>query len=159
MGCLLLSGGSASRRSRDASPGVSPSPHQSTACRTDRPSSSVIVRSASPALRSASRTAASRSPSAASTSTANPSSRRGSRRVLCAALPGHPVPPAVLPASQTADSSHLLVDTGPSFSRKRLRTSRAVITDDLDLLHVPPSRFQNPMCHTPLSFRVRSRGG
>jgi Resolvase, N terminal domain len=62
------------RRSRITSRNMMPLPHQSAASRTDRLSSSVIVRSASPARRSVSRTAASRFPSAVSTSTAKPSS-------------------------------------------------------------------------------------
>ena len=73
---VLTAWPSSSRSNRVISRTVTPLPHQSTASRTDKPSSSVIVRSACPARRSASRIKASRSPSAVSTATANLSSRR-----------------------------------------------------------------------------------
>jgi hypothetical protein len=92
----LPPGGSrASCRSRDTSRTVrAPLPHHSTACRSDRPSSEVIVCSASPARLSVSRTAPSRSPSAVSTATARHSAGVPGRHVPCAVPPGHPTPTA-----------------------------------------------------------------
>jgi hypothetical protein len=133
----LPSGGSrASWRSRETSRTVTPLAHHSTASRSDRPSSMVIVCSASPARLSASRTAASRSPSAIRTATAKPSSGVPGRHVPCAVPPGHLTLSAAPPASPTADSSHLpyrhqsFIDTGLSLGPKQLPTSQAVTATD-----------------------------
>jgi hypothetical protein len=48
-----------------------------------------------------------------------------------------------------------LIDTGLSLSRKQLPTTRAVITDDVDLLHVPPTSLTDPMSDTPAARRAR----
>jgi hypothetical protein len=86
---------------------VTPPPHQPTASRSERPSSSVIVRSACPARRSASRTRASSSPSAVSTATAKTSSRRSRSARSCAVPLGHLTLSAAPLALPIADSSHL----------------------------------------------------
>jgi hypothetical protein len=101
------------RRSRVTSRTVTLLPHHSTASRTERPSPSVIASNAPPARRSASRIVWSRSPSAVKTSTANLSSRRSDRRVLYAVPPAHLTLSVAPPASPTADSSHLPIDTRP----------------------------------------------
>jgi hypothetical protein len=116
---------------------------------TDRPSSSVITRSAAPARRLASRTARLRSPSAVSTATANVRVGVPGRHVLCAALLGRLARAAMLPASSTVDSS---LDPSSPWMRHRPRpstTSWAVTVDPVDLFRVPPSRFQDPLCCTP----------
>jgi hypothetical protein len=83
-----------------------------------------------------------------STATAKASSLRPGRHVLCAGPRGHLTLSAVPPALPIADSSHLpyrhrsLYRHRPLLSRKRLVMSSAVITDDLDLLHVPPLDFE-----------------
>jgi hypothetical protein len=45
------------------------------------------------------------------------------------------------------------IDTGLSLSRKQLPTARAVITDDLDLLHVPPADFKIRCATHPMHGR------
>ena len=133
----LPPGGScASWRSRVTSRTVrAPLPHHATASRSDRPSSS-------------------RSPSAVSTLTAKPSSRRPGRPVLCAVPPAHLTLSVAPLASPTADSSHLL------YRRRALSTpashSGLSPSDDSRGQHPPlkpdsrtPSRFRNPLCHTP----------
>jgi hypothetical protein len=119
-------------------------------CRTTRPLPqrqalpSVMVCSACPARRSASRTGASRSPSAVSTATARASSRRSRSADVCAAPPGHPT------MTVASLASHLPHRRRPFHKvPKQLPTTRAVITDDLEPVSRTPSRFQNPMCHTP----------
>ena len=73
------------------------------------------------------------------------------RPVLCAVPPGHLTLSVAPLASPTADSSHLRSSTPAlSLSPKQLPTTRAVITDDLDLLHVPPTDFKI-RCATHLS--------
>jgi hypothetical protein len=72
------------------------------------------------------------------------------RHVVCAVPPGHSAPTGVLPASPTADSSldssSLEISTRPKQQTRRCsghqRQSRPVSRT--------PSRFQDPMCHTPL---------
>jgi hypothetical protein len=49
------------------------------------------------------------------------------------------------------------IDTGLSLSRKQLPTTRAVITGDVDLVHVPPADLKIP-CATHLMHRRKSPG-
>jgi hypothetical protein len=125
---------------------------------TDRPSSSVITRSAFPARRLASRTARLRSPSAVSTATANVRVGVPGRHVLWAALLGRLARAAMLPASSTVDSS---LDPSSPWMRHRPRpskTSWVVAVDPVDLFRVPPSRFQDPLCDTPSALTEGTPG-
>ena len=98
-----------------------PLPHHSTACRSDRPSSEVIVCSASPARLSVSRTAPSRSPSAVSTATKTFEPAFPVGTFPCAVLPGHPTPTAAPLASSTDDSS-LDISSLESLTRPKPQT-------------------------------------
>ena len=117
------------------------SPIDALSSRTERPSSTVIVRSASPARRSAFRTAPSRARSAVNTRLPTPPAGVPDLRVVCAEPAAHPTPTGVLLASPTADSSPS-PHRDLSFRPKPQPTSRAVTTDDLELLYVPPNRFK-----------------
>jgi hypothetical protein len=92
----LPHGGSCgSWRGRDTSRTVRAQlPHQSTACRSDRRSSAVIVCSASPARLSVSPTAPSRSPSGSARRPQDLRAGVSGRHVPCAVPPGHPTPTA-----------------------------------------------------------------
>jgi hypothetical protein len=123
---------------------VTPLPRQSTVARSDKPSSSVIVRSGCPAPRTRHRVQ--QAPSAPEP----PGLRAGGpgRPVVCAVPPGYLMPSAAPLVVPTGDSSHLPLSTpvlyrhGISPSRKRLRTTRVVLTGDSDLLHVSPADFK-----------------
>jgi hypothetical protein len=76
---------------------------------------------------------------------------------LCAVPPGYlTLTPRRLPYP-TADASHLPHRHRPSFSRKQRPRTRAVITDDLDLFHVPPADFEI-RCATHLMHAGSSSG-
>ena len=112
----LPHGGScASWRDRDTSRTVTAQlPHHSTACRSDRPRSAVIVCSASPARLSVSRTARSRSPSG--------SPRRPED--LRAGVSGRHVPCAVPPGIQRRRPAPLASSTGEPDRSHRLGIER-----------------------------------
>jgi hypothetical protein len=143
-----------SRSSRVISRTVRPLPHQWTASRSDKPSSSVIVRSACPARCSAS--GRERRVHRARSALRLPDPRSGvpGRRVLCAVPPGHLTLSVAPPASPIADSSHLpyrhrsFIDTGLSFSRKQLRGLERSHRRSRSVSRTP-SRFQDPLFDTP----------
>ena len=57
-------------------------------------------------------------------------------------------------ASPTAESSHVPQPTGSfPFSRRQLPMTRAVFTDDLELLHVPRAISRSDVPHTSLHCR------
>ena len=66
------------------------------------------------------------------------------RRVLSAVTLGHPK----MSVAPLVDSSHLLIDTGLSISRKQLPMTRSGHPDALDLLHVPPADFKSDVPYT-----------
>jgi len=118
----------ARRRSRVTSCTVRPPlPHQSTASRTDRPSSSVILRSASPARLSASRTLRRVHRVRSARRPLNPRAGDPGRRVLSAVLLGHPTPTVALPASPPADSPITLQSRSiPCHQLKAVHASSAI---------------------------------
>jgi hypothetical protein len=141
-----------SRSSRFISRTVRPLPHQSAASHTGKP---LVVGQRPRRLPSALLSVPDESIAF---------TKRGQHRDRQSFEPAFPVGPsrstawvsnadAAPPALPTADPSHLPHRHRPSFSRKQLPRTRAVITDDLDLFHVPPTDFEIRCATHPMHRR------